>query len=69
MRDNMKNYQILSISFLSFLVAYWIMNGTAQQYVYFAGELNELGCCVIALTMGFLSLIAVDYKKLFNGLN
>jgi len=45
------------------------MNGTAQQYVYFAGELNELGCTVIALTMGFLSLIAVDYKKLFNGLN
>ena len=69
MRDNMKNYQILLTSFLSFLVAYWIMNGTAQQYVYFAGELNELGCTVIALTMGFLSLIAVDYKKLFNGLN
>jgi len=65
----MKNYQILLTSFLSFLVAYWIMNGTAQQYVYFAGELNELGCTVIALTMGFLSLIAVDYKKLFNGLN
>lgn len=65
----MKNYQILLTSFLSFLVAYWILNGTAQQYVYFAGELNELGCTVIALTMGFLSLFAVDYKKLINGLN
>ena len=65
----MKNYQILLTSAISFLIAYWIMNGTAQQYVYFAGELNELGCTVIALTMGFLSLFAVDYKKLFNGLN
>ena len=65
----MKNYQILLTSAVSFLIAYWIMNGTAQKYVYFAGELNELGCCVIALTMGFLSLFAVDYKKLFNGLN
>lgn len=65
----MKNYQILMTSAISFLIAYWIMNGTAQQYVYFAGELNELGCCVIALTMGFLSLFGVDYKKLFNGLN
>ena len=65
----MKNYQILLTSAISFLIAYWIMNGTAQQYVHFAGELNELGCCVIALTMGVLSLFAVDYKKLFNGLN
>ena len=64
----MKNYQIILTSVLSFTVAYWIITGTAQQYVYFAGELNELGCTVIALTMGILSLIAVDYKKLINGL-
>lgn len=65
----MKNYQILLTSFLSFLVAYWIMNGTAQQYVHFAGEINEMGCFVIASTMGILSLFAVDYKKLIKGLN
>jgi hypothetical protein len=51
------------------MVAYWILNGTAQKYVYFAGELNELGCAVIALTMGTLSLFGIDYKKLLNGLN
>jgi hypothetical protein len=65
----MKNYQIILTSVLSFTVAYWIMNGTAQQYVYFAGELNELGCTVIALTMGTLSLFAIDYKKIFKALN
>jgi hypothetical protein len=45
------------------------MNGTAQQYFYFAGELNELGCTVIALTMGILSLLAIDYKKILKALN
>jgi len=65
----MKNYQIILTSIISFTIAYWIMNGTAQQYVHFAGELNELGCTVIALTMGILSLLAIDYKKIFKALN
>ena len=65
----MKNWQIILTSLISFTIAYWIMNGTAQKYVYFAGELNELGCTVIALTMGILSLFAIDYKKIFKALN
>ena len=65
----MKNWQVILTSVLSFTVAYWITNGTAQKYVYFAGELNELGCAVIALTMGILSLLAIDYKKIFKALN
>jgi hypothetical protein len=64
----MKNYQTILTVVCSYLIAYWIMNGTAQKYVHFAGELNELGCTVIALTMGTLSLFAIDYKKLFNAL-
>ena len=65
----MKNYQIILTSVLSFFVAITILNGTAQQYVHFAGELNELGCAVIALTMGVLSLYALDWKGLFSYLN
>lgn len=65
----MKNYQIILTSILSFFVAFTILNGTAQQYVYFAGELNELGCAVIALTMGMLSLYAFDWKSFINLLN
>ena len=64
----MKNYQIILTSVLSFTVAYWIITGTAQQYVYFAGELNEIFTFIIAFTMGTLSLFAIDYKKLINGL-
>ena len=65
----MKNYQILLTAIGSFFVGATILNGTAQQYVYFADPLNELGCAVIALTMGMLSLYAFDWKGLLNYLN
>ncbi len=65
----MKNYQIILTAILSFGVGISILNGTAQQYVYFAGELNELGCTVIALTMGVLSLYAIDWKGFIQYLN
>jgi hypothetical protein len=65
----MKNYQILLTAILSFGVGVSILNGTAQEYVYFAGELNELGCAVIALTMGVLSTFAIDWKGFLNYLN
>ncbi len=65
----MKNYQILLTAILSFGVGISILNGTAQQYVYFAGELNELGCATIALTMGVLSLYGLDWKGFFSYLN
>jgi len=65
----MKNYQIILTAILSFGVAISILNGTAQQYAPFAGVENELGCAVIALTMGVLSLYAIDWKGLFSYLN
>lgn len=65
----MKNYQIILTAIVSFGVAFSILNGTAQQYVYFAGELNEIGCAVIALTMGTLSIYALDWKSFVNLLN
>jgi hypothetical protein len=65
----MKNYQIILTAFISFGMAFTILNGTAQQYVHFAGELNELGCAVIALTMGVLSTYCIDWKSFFNFLN
>ena len=65
----MKNYQILLTAIGSFFVGVTILNGTAQQYVHFAGPENELGCAVIALTMGVLSLYAFDWKGLFSYLN
>jgi hypothetical protein len=63
----MKNYQIILTSIISFWVGISILNGTIPQR-YFAGELNELGCAVIALTMGTLSLFGIDWKGLINWL-
>jgi hypothetical protein len=65
----MKNYQILLTAIGSFFVGISILNGTAQEYVYFAGPMNELGCATIALTMGVLSTFAIDWKGLFSYLN
>jgi hypothetical protein len=65
----MKNYQILLTAIGSFFVGVSILNGTAQEYVYFAGPLNELGCAVIALTMGTLCIFGLDWKGFFNYLN
>lgn len=64
----MKNYQAILISVVSYVIAYWILNGTAQKYVHFAGELNEIFTFIIAFTMGTLSLFAIDYKKLIKAL-
>ena len=64
----MKNYHILIIATVSFLVSYNILMGNIPSH-YFAGELNELGCAVISLTMGVLSLIAFDWKGLGGFLN
>jgi hypothetical protein len=33
---------------------------------YFAGPMNELGCAVIALTMGTLTMLGLNWKKLGN---
>jgi len=65
----MKNYQIILTAILSYFVAFTILNGTAAEYVHFAGPLNELGCAVIALTMGTLCIFGIDWKGFFNYLN
>jgi len=65
----MKNYQIILTAIVSFGVGITILNGTAQRWVTFAGELNELGCATIALTMGMLSIYALDWKGFIQYLN
>lgn len=59
----MKNYHILIIATGSLLVGYNILMGNIPSH-YFAGELNEIGCAVISLTMGVLSMAAFDWKGL-----
>lgn len=58
----MRNYQLLLVSLFCFWITYLIMSGEYSRY--FAGELNELGCAVISLSMGTLTLLGLNWKKL-----
>ena len=64
----MKNYQAILIAVCSFYIFYGIMTGTIQNYIHFAGPLNEMAVAVMAGTMGLLGVIGIDYKKLLNAL-
>lgn len=64
----MNNLKILLISGTSFYVAYLIMIGRLQEMIHFAGPDNEMGCFVIASSMGMLSLFGLDYKGLYKWL-
>lgn len=64
----MNNLKILLISGTSFYVAYLIMIGELQKHITFAGPDNEMGCFVIAGSMGLLSLFGLDYKGLYKWL-
>lgn len=55
---------MLCTTIVSFFIAYSIIIGWAQEVVHFAGPLNEMFCTILALTMGFISLIGLDWKGL-----
>lgn len=48
------------MTLLSFITFTAIMSGNYSHL--FAGELNELGCATISLTMGIISLFGYDWK-------
>jgi hypothetical protein len=64
----MKNYQAILMAVVGIGIGILTMNGTIQNYIHFAGELNEMGFAVLGLMLGLLALSAIDYKKLLKGL-
>jgi membrane protein CcdC involved in cytochrome C biogenesis len=64
----MKNYQAILIVLISYGIVYGMLNGTIQNYVHFAGELNEMFTFIMAFMMGTISLFAIDYKKILKAL-
>jgi hypothetical protein len=64
----MTNLKIIMVSILSLMVGIGILNGTIQEYITFAGPENELGCAVISLSMGVLSLMCIDWRRLGRGI-
>ncbi len=47
----------------SLFVAIGIGHGTVQEYVSFAGPLNEMGCCVMALFLSVMCFICAVPSK------
>jgi hypothetical protein len=64
----MKNWQLILTSLISGLISWGILCGPLPYILPFAGPENELGCAVISLTICVLSISAVDYKKIYIGL-
>jgi hypothetical protein len=64
----MKNYQAILIVLISYGIVYGMLNGTIQNYVHFADELNEMAVTLLAGVMGTMTIFAIDYKKILKAL-
>jgi len=64
----MKNYQAILIVLISYGIVYGMLNGVIQNYVHFAGELNEMAVTLLAGMVGTMTIFAIDYKKILKAL-
>lgn len=64
----MKNWQLILVTAIGLGLTYTTIYGITQQYIQFAGELNELFFTTMCFMVGTLALFGIDYKKLINGL-
>jgi len=64
----MKNYQAILIVLISYGIVWGMLNGTIQNYVHFADELNEMAVTLLAGVMGTMTIFAIDYKKILKAL-
>jgi hypothetical protein len=64
----MKNYQLLLTAVVSLGISWGILSGVVQQWVHFAGPLNEMFCFILSSTMGIMCLFGVNYKGLYRWL-
>jgi len=64
----MKNYQAILMCVVGFGLAYGTMNGNVQNYVNFAGELNEMAFTLLTGMVGVMGIFAINYKKLIKSL-
>jgi len=64
----MKNYQAILITIVGFTGCYLTMKGTLQNLIQFEAVLNEIVFAAMALMLGGMGLLSIDYKKLLKGL-
>ena len=54
------DFRFLSISIVSMLVGFFTITGTIQSIIQFSDPLNEMAFCVLAFTMGLISLTLIN---------
>ena len=57
------DYKFLTVTICSFGIAFGLMQGVIQEYIYFADPLNEMGVCALALGMGTIAAFCIFTKK------
>jgi hypothetical protein len=57
------NIKYFAIAIVSLAIAFLLMLGTIQKYVYFAAPENEMACYILAGTMGIISLFCSFEKS------
>jgi len=60
----MKNYQAILITIVGIGIGILTMKGTLQNLIQFEAVLNEIVFAVMALMLGGMGLLSIDYKKL-----
>tara|TARA_B100000780_G_C20706452_1_gene280873 strand:- start:53 stop:235 length:183 start_codon:yes stop_codon:yes gene_type:complete len=53
------DFRFLSISIVSILVGFFTITGAIQSIIPFADPLNEMAFCVLAFTVGLISLMCI----------
>jgi hypothetical protein len=59
------NIKYFLLTILSFTIAYTTASGSIQNYIHFAGELNEMAFCFFALFLGVITT-ALTFEKNSN---
>lgn len=62
----MNNLKMILLTLISFFISYSILVGWAQEWVHFAGELNEMFCFIISFTMGVMGLIGINWRQILS---
>ena len=57
------NIKYFLLTILSFTIAYTTASGTIQNYIHFAGDLNEMAFCLFALFLGVISMFMTFEKN------
>jgi len=64
----MKNYQAILMAVVGIGLAILTGKGIIQNYIGFAGDLNEMAFACVGGMLGLMGLAAIDYRKLIKGL-